>query len=271
MSKSSNSDQSFDAILEFLEDHCEFHAGCYERSYLERRINARLRRTDREDYSGYYELLEADNGEREDLVDALSINVTEFFRNPELWSALVPFLADRIEAEGTISCWSAACADGREPYSLAMLANEEEELNERKIEILATDIDQDALEAARDGVYHDLRTVDIGEQLEPLSDFEQYIEHDDGMYAVKPSIRSLVQFRHHDLVEGDSPGEFDFVLCRNLLIYIDTDAKRAILETLTDSLKPGGYLVIGMSETIPRDMFDALEPVDRSRRIYKRR
>lgn len=268
--KTNTLDDPFEAILEFLEDECDFQASSYERSYLKRRVKARLRRTDPTDYEAYYDLLVADNEEQAELVDALSINVTKFFRNPDVWDALRPYLRDLVDDRGSVRFWSAACADGREPYSLAMLAADDPAIDESIVEILATDIDRGALEDARAGRYRQMRTANIEEQLDSLSSIDPYMDRREDAFTVRPSIQHMVEFEHHDLVGDDPPGMFDLVMCRNLLIYIESEAKRTILETLVDAVRPGGYLVIGMSETIPRDLRDGLEPADRSNRIYRR-
>lgn len=265
-----STERAFDDIIGLLEQRCGFQANCYERSYLKRRVKARIRRTDPENYSEYFALLEEDQHERAQLVDALSINVTKFFRNPEMWAGLRPYFIDLMERRGSVSCWSAACADGREPYSLAMLACDLPSIDETTVNIVATDIDQGALEAARAGRYQQMRTVDIAGQLEELSATEPYLDLEENTYVIKDHVKSLVEFKRHDLVRDEPPGRFDLVMCRNLLIYIEAAAKQDILDTLVNSLRPGGYLVIGMSETIPRGLFDSLEPADRSNRIYRR-
>lgn len=261
---------SFDDILDFLETECGFQASSYEESYLKRRIKARLRRTDPTSYEEYHDLLAESMDERERLVDALSINVTKFFRNPEVWTALRPYLRELSARDGANRWWSAACADGREPYSMAMLAIDDDAIDDTEIDIVATDIDKAALADAQTGVYREMRTANIEDQLSHLSSIDPYMDHRDKSYVINPDVKSLVEFHHHDLVQGDPLGPFDLVMCRNLLIYIEAEAKRAILSTLIDSLEPGGYLVIGMSETIPRDLFDGLEPADRSNRIYRK-
>ncbi len=266
----STTESGFDTILSFLEEECGFQANCYERSYLKRRIRARLRRTEPEDYTAYHELLVDDPDERVELVDALSINVTKFFRNPEVWTALQPYLRKRYDERGSVSCWSAACADGREPYSMAIMAAEDPTIDQSSVDILATDIDPNALDAASRGRYQSTRTHDIAEELDWLSSVDSYFSNEEGTYEIESTIKSMVSFEQHDLVGQNPPGSFDIVMCRNLLIYIESEAKRAIFDTLIGSLNPGGYLVIGMSETIPRDLFEVVEPVDRSRRIYRR-
>ncbi len=143
------SERTFNDLVEFIGEEMDFESGFYNDSYLDRRITARMRRTDTEDYQSYQRLLERDDGEREELLDSLSINVTSFFRNPDAWERLRPVLRDLTENNRRVRLWSAPSADGREPYSAAMLALDDPEIDARRVEITATDINADILEEAR--------------------------------------------------------------------------------------------------------------------------
>jgi chemotaxis protein methyltransferase CheR len=267
---SDQSDRAFDKLLAFIESEMAFESGFYNDAYLDRRITARMRRTDTDDYRTYRRLLERDDGEREQLLDSLSINVTGFFRNPEAWASLRPVLRDLTGSHRTVRIWSAPCADGREPYSLAMLALDDDEVDARRIEILGTDINDDILEVAREGTYETSQTTDIAEELEPLDDSEQYIDRQGDRFTVRDRVRDLVAFEQHDLIRGREKRDLDLVLCRNLLIYIDADYKTPIFETITGSLREGGYLMIGMTETLPSSFRERYEPVAKQHRIYQR-
>lgn len=263
-------DDSFYDLLEYIERELDFESGFYNDSYLDRRITARMRRTDTEEYGSYQRLLSRDDEEKEALLDSLSINVTGFFRNPDAWEKLRPVLRELTENNRRVRIWSAPCADGREPYSLAMLALDDREINERRIEITATDINADILEEARAGVYETSQTSDIAEELEPLDDYEPYIEQDENRFQVKDRVKDLVSFEQHDLIRGEEKTDFDLVLCRNLLIYIDSSFKVPIFETIRGSLREDGYLMIGMTETLPTECRDSFEPVYKQQRIYRR-
>jgi chemotaxis protein methyltransferase CheR len=118
-------EDAFDELLAFVESSLSFATSSYNRSYLDRRISARMRRRDVEEYGVYQKLLRADGEEREALLNALSVNVTSFFRNPEVWEGLREIIAELNEGRRT-RIWSAACSDGREAYSAAMLALDDE-------------------------------------------------------------------------------------------------------------------------------------------------
>lgn len=270
MTQRERSTPGFEPVIEFIADELDFEPASYNDAYLDRRITSRMRRTDSDSYREYRRLLATNPDERTALLDALSINVTEFFRNPDVWEALRPILRKLTTDQRRVDCVSAACSDGREPYSLAMLARDDPEIDPNRLDIVGTDIDEDALDAARAGVYETTTTTDIEHELEPLSDHDAYVGQDGDRFEVKESIKRMVDFRRHDLIRDRPFERADLLLCRNVLIYIDADYKDPIFETLVESLRDGGYLVIGMSETPPPKYRDKLVPVEKSRRIYRK-
>jgi len=263
-------DRAFDSLLEYIETEMDFETGFYNDAYLDRRITARMRRTDHDDYRAYKRLLERDADERVALLDSLSINVTGFFRNPDAWEKLRGVLRALTADNRRVRVWSGPCADGREPYSVAMLALDDDEITDRRLDITATDINPDILEVARQGVYETSQTTDIAEELEPLADYERYIDRDGDRFEVRDAVKQTVTFERHDLIRGDPKEDFDLVLCRNLLIYIDSEYKTPIFRTIRRSLREGGYLMIGMTETLPGECRDAFDPIHKQHRIYRR-
>ena len=267
---SSGESRQFRQLLGYIESELEFQSDFYNDAYLDRRITARMRRTDSDSYREYQRLLERDEGEHGELLDSLSINVTGFFRNPEAWEHLRPVLRALTDEHRSVKLWNAPCADGREPYSAAMLALDDPEIDANRISILGTDINADVLHEARAGTYETSKTTDIEEELEPLDDYDTYIARDDDSFTVRDSVKSMVEFEQHDLIRGEPKRDFDLVFCRNLLIYIDAEYKVPIFETIRDSLREGGYLMIGMTETLPAACRDSFEAVDKRHRIYRK-
>ena len=268
MSRAEN--RQFQRLLEFIGSEMDFESGFYNDAYLDRRITARMRRTDTDSYREYQSLLNRDDGEREQLLDSLSINVTGFFRNPEAWEALRGVLRDLTATNRRVRIWSAPSADGREPYSAAMLALDDAEIDASPVENTGTDNKAQSPEAARAATYETSHTTDIAEELQPLSDYSRYVEEEGDTFTVRDIVTDMVTFEQHDLIRGDPKRDFDLVFCRNLLIYIDTEFKVPIFETIRGSLKQDGYLMIGMTETLPAECRDAFEPVDKQHRIYRR-
>ncbi len=265
-----NDETGFEGVLRQIDDSVSFEPGYYNESYLDRRITARMRRRDTDSHTEYERLLREDDEERQALMDALTINVTEFFRNPEMWDVLREVLRERTAEQRRVRVWSAPSADGREPYSVAMLACDDPEIDESRIDVLGSDISEEALENARAGEYHTTRTTDIADELSPLSDPDRYVERTDDAFQVRPAVQRLVNFETHDLISDGARDPFDVVLCRNLLIYIDADHKGAMFDTLEASIAEGGVLVLGMTESIPPDRTDRYEAINKRRRVYRR-
>ena len=262
-------DDAFTTLLEYVETELSFATSHYNERYLDRRVSSRMRRTGLETYAEYFERLRADPDEQAALLDSMSINVTEFFRNPDVWDGIRELLRELSAAGSGVHVWSAACADGREPYSLSMLAHDDPQVDESTVTIHATDISEDALETARRGVYTGSRTVDLADQLAFLDDYTQYVERSNDSFRVREAVKTNVTFERHDLINDPPKTGFDLVVCRNLFIYIDAAYKKPILETVANSLRPGGYLVIGKAETIPPELKSAFTVHDGRLRIYR--
>lgn len=263
-------DRDFQRVLTEIDGSVDFEPEYYNQAYLSRRISARMRRRDVETHADYLEVLTDSPDERAALLDSLTINVTNFFRNPKMWRALRPVLRELSASNRRVRIWSAPCADGREPYSLAMLALDDPEIDASRIEILGTDISEEALAHAREGVYETTRTTDIEAELDLLDNPLEYVEKEATQFRVKPAVKSLVTFENHDLIAGPQKSGFNLALCRNLLIYIDSEFKLPVFEAVADSIVDEGYLILGMTETVPSAYRDKLEPINKRCRIYKR-
>ncbi|MCX2818415.1 protein-glutamate O-methyltransferase CheR [Haladaptatus sp. F3-133] len=256
-------DSYLDEVLGVVDRASGFEIEYYDRRHLERRVSARMHRTEASEYSEYLNLLEQSVEEREALIESLSVNVTGFFRDPSVWSAVSEIVED---IGKPVEAWSAACSDGREPYSLSMLL----ERDGIEHEILASDIDEKSLETAYKGVYNSLQTSDINDQISGFDpEMLGYISEENGRYEVNDLIKNIT-FREHDLIADGPMPRKDIVMCRNLFIYIDPKYSESVYETLKSSLKEGGYLIIGKSESVPRTLRDELELIDRGNSIYVR-
>ena len=261
--------EGFDGVIDHIESEVPFEPGYYNEAYLGRRVSARMQRRDVDSHEAYLDVLREDPEEREKLLDALTINVTGFFRDPDMWADLRPVLRDLTEDNRRVDAWSAPCADGREPYSLAMIADDDPQIRDRRLDVLATDISEDAIDRARAGVYETTRTTDIADELEPLDGFETYVDREGDRFRVRDRIRNRVTFDTHDLIRDDPRSDVDLLFCRNLLIYIDAAYKTPLFETLEQSLREGAYLVLGKTESVPPERREAFDPVAKRSRIYR--
>lgn len=263
-------EEAYERVTDYVEEEIGFATSHYNDSYLKRRLSSRMRRTGADGYDEYFDVLAGNEAEAEALLDSLSINVTGFFRNPDVWEGIRDVLRDLSDANDRVHVWSAACADGREPYSLAMLAMDDARIDADKFHIYGTDINEESLQTAQYGEYQSSRTVDIEEQLSFLSNFHAYIDQSGDTFRMRDSVREKITFAKHDLINDGPKSGFDLVVCRNLFIYIDSQYKRPILRTVAESLKRDGYLVIGKAETIPPQLKSAFEVLDGRMRIYRR-
>ena len=196
-------------------------------------------------------LLRASSGVhlRKKVIEAMTTNETLFFRdlNPfdALRSQVLPDLMDEKPPGQTIRVWCAACSSGQEPYSLAMLW---EQLNRKawNLEIIGTDLSEDILRRARDGRY---AQAEVNRGL-PAALLVKYFQRDGMHWTLKPEIRAMVQWKNFNLNDSMfGMGPFDIVFCRNVLIYFDLDTKKQILRNIRKTMRPGGLLILGASET----------------------
>jgi chemotaxis protein methyltransferase CheR len=218
-------------------------------------VAERLRATAAPDVASYLTLLSGAS-ERQYLLDEVTIQETHFFRNPPQIRALrtyvLPELIKQADGRGRrIRIWSAGCSTGEEPYTIAMLVRELLPSTDGwDVKVIATDVSSRALEAARRGRYGE-RAVQMAAPLD-LARF--FTTRGDGYYDVRPEIRELVEYRHHNLVTDPVPFAVDegvdLVLCRNVTIYFGRQTTRELMHRLHACLRNGGYLFLGHSETL---------------------
>lgn len=223
-----------------------------------------------EDYNlrGYDELLYmvkySPNGRELDrLFDAITTNETYFFREPQQFDVLMDVLVPKLTAgKGSIKVWSAACSSGEEPYTVSILMKEK--TKGIRTEIIGTDLSHRALESAQNGLYTSYSVRNV-----PPPYMSKYFRQRGQDYALDPFIKSTVRFKSANLMDdrrGLEFSNFDVVFCRNVLIYFDDRAKKKVSSLLYDSLKPGGYLIIGSSESL-HNITRAFKPVTHNRVI----
>jgi len=244
----------------------------YKEKCLRRRIAVRMRARGVHSFDEYGRLLEEDAREYELLLDALTINVTKFYRNPETWNALArPHLADLWRArQGRLRAWSAGCASGEEPYTLAVLfaeaarlAGPGEVLVHARVD--ATDIDRQSLERTAAPEYPETAFTEMPPDL-----VRRYFSADVPRRPI-PEIRRVVQVSAHDLTREPPPRPpYDLITCRNVVIYFDRTTQERLFDQFAEALTPAGFLVLGKVETLFGAARKRLELVDARERIYRR-
>ena len=216
----------------------------YKENQMKRRIDANIRKHGCQNYEAYLALLKKDKVLYDEFLSYITINVSEFFRNPNQWITLEKEILPRLlENKTSLKIWSAACSTGDEPYSLAMLLSRFMPLHQ--IKILATDIDKEILAAAKMGEYVDKYIANIPKDLR-----SKYIKEQDGKYTIAPEIKNCITFKQHDLLKDPYPTNVDLIVCRNVLIYFTEEAKNSIYTRFSEALNRDGILFVGSTEQI---------------------
>ena len=264
-------DGSFERLLEFLRDSRGSDFTGYKRPSLHRLIDRRMRVVGQPDYEAYRDLLEVEPGEARALLDALLINVTSFFRDPEAWQLLrEDLLPEALQALGPdepVRVWSAACASGEEAYSLAIVLHEllGHEGYLRRVKIYATDIDEEALGVARAGAYSAAALEPLGQQRR-----DTYFEPDGDRFRFRPDLRPTLIFGRHDLLQDAPISRVLLLSCRNVLMYFTPESQTQVLERFSFALHPHGSLLLGKAEMLLTQS-QLFVPVSLQQRVFRAR
>ncbi len=243
----------------------------YSKRHLRRRFHARMRVVETPKFEGYLDYIKKHEEEIEELRDLLTVNVTRFKRDEEVWEIIEDeLIPELIENKGTgvldsFDVWSAGCATGEEPYSLAISYLKNNPPANLSFSVTATDLDNEALDFARNGEYPSKSIKNLSE-----SEKRKFFKDKKGGWQVKGKVKELVEFKEKDIFKTSFKKKFDLILCRNLMIYFNNEAKSKLMERLVESLSKGGYLVIGMSENLRSPAKDKVESYNLKRRVFKR-
>ncbi|GBE36723.1 chemotaxis protein methyltransferase [bacterium BMS3Bbin07] len=250
------SDDAFRLLRDLIRDYSGIYFDDSARYLLEKRLTARLRMNNINNYRDYYRYLLYDRNREDELaaiMDVLTVNETYFFREKnQLLSfsdEILPELRQKNKNSRKIRIWSAGCSTGEEPYTIGMLILESNLFNGWDIEILGSDINRRVLQTARRGIYrqNSFRSIDryyINKYFEPLPD---------GSFKILDRVKRLVNFGYlnlFDAVKVSSLGSMDVVFCRNALIYFDMPSKKKVVEGFYNVLPDGGYLLLGHAESL---------------------
>jgi len=262
-----------DAILDVIQGLADLDLSRYKKSSIERSINRRMRVTGAQSLSEYAGLLRSDPAELNVLISDITVDFSLFFRDENLFEILKESILpeiirrNRASGQGAVRVWCAGCGSGEEAYSIAILLFEalKGDTGRDRLTIFATDVDPLSLAKSRAGVYsaEALRNVDSCSR-------ERYFSFD-GCYRIKDFMKNLICFGKHNLLSDPPISRIDLLLCRNVLIYLDKDGQSVALKRLRYAVRPGGYLVLGKSESLLQEVSDSFLVVDRAGKIYRRK
>lgn len=218
---------------------------CYKEKQMRRRIDTLITKNKITSYDDYVKLIKSNPEKFEEFVNFLTINVSEFYRNPEQWEVLDKDVFPRlIQKFGkSLKVWSAACSTGDEPYSLVMALSRHVPLS--NIKIIATDIDKQVLDKARMGLYNAKSISSVPEDFK-----KKYFTQVGGSYQISDEIKKCVEFKEHNLLKDPYPTGCHLIVCRNVVIYFTEEAKDEIYRKFNQSLIKEGVLFIGSTEQI---------------------
>ncbi|MCR5775039.1 MAG: protein-glutamate O-methyltransferase CheR [Lachnospiraceae bacterium] len=217
----------------------------YKEAQMKRRIDSLIQKRGIKGYPNYVDALKKDSEVFDEFINYITINVSEFYRNTDQWELMdKQFIPDLINRFGKrLKIWSAACSTGDEPYSLVMALSRHIPLNQ--IKIYATDLDKTVMGKAKVGLYNAKSIAGV-----PADFKKKYFTPVGPSFQISDEIKSKVEFHEHNLLKDPYQKNYDFIVCRNVLIYFTEEAKNEVFKKFSDSLKPGGLLFIGSTEQI---------------------
>jgi chemotaxis protein methyltransferase CheR len=257
----------FDILRRYIEQTLCIHCANYKEDYIKRRLLSRMRSTNTTTYGEYLRHLKANAPELEHLRNAFTINVTEFFRDGDVYEAIRRDILPTLFKElSRIRIWCAGCSSGEEPYSIAMILSDLMTQNKNLSgQILATDIDRVVLARAQEGIY-------LPKAMEKLSEQQisrYFVKLPDGNFQVKPQVKDLVRFRFHDLMSGPPASRWlDLITCRNVTIYFTEKQKDDLARLFHGALVSGGFYVMGKTEYLGRQVEDLFAPYNSVQKIF---
>ncbi len=266
--------QQFDRFRDFIYANSGIRIDKNKVTLLSNRIRRCVNAGGFDNFDAYYQFLTSPDGAGEMIrfLDAVTTNETYFFRTPKHFDWLkTDWLSEQVvrqragQRERQLRIWSAGCASGAEPYSIAIcLAENLYRLRDWSLQIVGTDISQQMLDQASAGIFKSRAIQEVTE-----SQRRRYFQHDSeqDIWQVRPSIKRMVEFKQHNLMQPSPGPPFDCIFIRNVLIYFDRDSKRTVVKNLQDALAVGGYLVVGPSEGV----YDMLHDMKRvSALVYQK-
>lgn len=251
-------DQEFANLRDFIYEQCGIHIADNRKYLLENRLGNRLKKLNLRNFDEYYNYLRYDAGrdrELRKLFEVITTNETSFYRNPPQLDVfknqvMSDVLADCRKKGRKLRIWSAGCSTGEEPYTISMILHEllKSEIPQWDIRITANDLSERVLESARRGIYNDytLRTT-------PPEIAQRYFSMNNGTNTISPEVKKLVSFGQINLKDRSQLKRIErsqIVFCRNVIIYFDDEMKKQVINAFYDNLLPGGYLIIGHSESL---------------------
>jgi chemotaxis protein methyltransferase CheR len=260
----------FNLLKRHVEQLLKIQCSNYKEDYIKRRFLSRMRSTNSATYADYLRYLKSHPQETEPLRNALTINVTEFFRDKDVWDEVKNVILPALFAKRKrITIWCAGSSTGEEPYTLAILLHDAL-VNHKDWSgvITATDIDEVVLAKAKAGVFEEKAI----QKLPTIQVQRHFTKRPDGLYEVKPHLKELLRFRPHDLMSGVPPVRYvDLITCRNVTIYFTEKQKDDLARMFHAALVPDGFYIMGKTEYLGRQVEGLFQAKNTSQKVFMKR
>jgi chemotaxis protein methyltransferase CheR len=252
-----NEDEDFALFVKKIRDLTTIDLNQYKETQMRRRLTTLRSKKGYTTFAAFFDAIAKDKNLLYEFLDRMTINVSEFWRNANRWETLEKkFIPEMLQHNKRLKCWSAACSTGEEPYTLAMIIAETRG-GLQDIQVTATDIDEGALEKARNGHYLDRSIRDV-----PANYLKKYFKQDGIMFNISDDLKRAVQYRKQNLLLDKFDLNHDLIVCRNVMIYFTEEAKHSLYHKFAEALRPGGILFVGSTEQIFSPGQYNLEPAD---------
>lgn len=237
-------DQDFAQFIVRIKQKTAIDLSQYKEAQMKRRLTTLRQKHGFQTFEDYYKAIEQNKSMLNEFLDRMTINVSEFWRNPSRWEVLQKrFFPEMLGSANRLKIWSAACSTGEEPYTIAMILSELGAL--QRSSLLATDLDSGVLQKAIEGSYLERSLRDV-----PAACRQKYFKQADGAFLISDSLKQFIQFKQQNLLHDTFDTSFDLIVCRNVMIYFTEDAKHLLYQKFANALKPGGLLFVGSTEQI---------------------
>ncbi|GIP37468.1 chemotaxis protein methyltransferase [Paenibacillus sp. J31TS4] len=249
-------DKDFESFVESVKRLTAIDLNLYKETQMKRRLTTFRSKKGFPTFDAFYREMAKDPSLLAEFLDRMTINVSEFWRNANRWEvAEKTYLPQMLKNNRSLKCWSAACSTGEEPYTMAMILDRLGALGDAKL--LATDLDEGVLARAKQGVYQERSLREV-----PSSYRDTYFIKETGTYRVADRLKQAVMFRRQNLLNDPFDSQFDWIVCRNVMIYFTDEAKQVLYTKFAQALKPGGILFVGSTEQIFSPGRYGFEPAD---------
>ena len=258
---------AFQKVKRLVQESAGLNCSGYRDEYLKRRFEIRLRATGSNTFAKYIIYLRKNPGEFNNLLNDLTINYTNFFRDTDVYVYLEKILLPKLfQSKNPVRIWSAGCASGEEPYSLAILVHKilGRSIANHPVTIFASDIDKDALSKAKQGDYQQ-KQLTMDQIL-----IDQFFTKEERCFRVKDFVKQIIRFEQFDLMKTTTHQSLDLILCRNVMIYFSREGQQQIHMGFYNALRNGGYFISGKSEILSGEPSRKFLTIDTQARVYQK-